>query len=222
MRIEDRLMSIQDFILTVRREYTGKPLDEASVHRDPFQQLELWLKEAIESQVLEPNALILATASAQGITSIRAVLLRGFDRRGLVFYTNYASRKAKEIAENPRVSGLLFWPELNRQVRIEGIAERTTDEESDAYFRTRPRESQIAAWISHQSEVIESRRALEEAFAKAEESFRGNEVPRPPFWGGYRLVPTSFEFWQGRENRLHDRILYLKDGPTWEIKRLAP
>ncbi|MER3428490.1 MAG: pyridoxamine 5'-phosphate oxidase [Pyrinomonas sp.] len=215
-------MSVKEILFSIRRDYSGKPLDERSVLRDPLKQLEAWLKEAVESEALEPNAMILATSSPEGAPSARAVLVRGLDERGLVFYTNYRSRKAQEIFANPRASGLFFWPELNRQVRIEGAVERVSAEESDAYFRSRPRDSQIAAWASEQSAPVESRQALEEAFAKMKASFGSGDVPRPPFWGGFRLVPARFEFWQGRENRLHDRILYLKEGDSWIIKRLAP
>jgi len=180
------------------------------------------MNEAISSNLLEPNAMILATANKDGAPSARTVLLKGFDERGFVFYTNYESAKAKNLSENPIASLLFFWAELERQARIEGKVEQVSKADSEEYFRSRPRESQLGAWASKQSSVIASREVLEKKFEEMRKKFEGKEIPLPPFWGGYRVIPQSIEFWQGRESRLHDRICYSFENGKWKIERLSP
>jgi pyridoxamine 5'-phosphate oxidase len=198
-------------------------LSEADVGPNPFPLFRAWLAEAHTAGVPQPDGMMLATAAADGAPSARMVLLRGFDERGFVFFTNYESRKARELEANPRAALVMYWAELERQVRVEGHVEQVTAEESDAYFHGRPRGSQLSAWASPQSAVIESRQWLERRVEQIAATHGNGEVPRPPFWGGYRMVPTVIEFWQGRLNRLHDRLRYqrLKDG-SWRIERLAP
>lgn len=216
-------MIIQKHIQELRRDYSGEPLDESSVHRDPLLQFGKWMEDAVRAEVPDPHAMALATVTSDGNPSVRIVLLRGFDQSGFVFYTNYNSRKGKELIDKPVASASLFWHELDRQVRIEGMVEKTSSEESDAYFATRPRKSKIAAWASNQSSEIKGRAELDKLFTEFEERFPGEEVPRPGNWGGFRIKPTNYEFWQGRPNRLHDRILYTSgNGIKWEIRRLAP
>jgi len=206
----------------MRREYKQFTLDENSVSPDPFKQFETWFSQTIEAQIHEPNAMVLATVNGDGIPSIRAVLLKIFDERGFVFFTNYNSDKAKDIETNPNVALEFLWLDLERQIRIIGRAEKISTAESLKYFLSRSRESRIGAWVSDQSQVISSRQALAMQIAKMKEKFSKGEVPLPDFWGGYRVVPEKIEFWQGRENRLHDRLLYtLKEG-AWTIARLAP
>jgi pyridoxamine 5'-phosphate oxidase len=198
-------------------------LDERSARPDPLDQLRLWLVDAeavYGPGSVEATAMALATADAVGRPSVRFVLLKGLDR-GLVFYTNYRSRKARDLASNPRASAALWWPALQRQARVEGAVERLAAEESDAYFRTRPRLHQLTAWASPQSEVVPERAFLERRLQELDAEFPG-EVPRPPFWGGYRLVPDRLEFWQGREGRLHDRLQYTRRHDGWVLARLAP
>ncbi len=204
-------------------DYPLPPLDESNVDRDPFRQFQLWWEEALGAGLMEPSAMTLATATPDGRPSARMVLLRGADERGFVFYTNYDSRKGLELAANPHAALVLYWTELDRQVRIEGRVEMTSAEESDRYFAGRPRESQLGAWASSQSGVIPDRAWLDLRFEEVASRFAGREVPRPPNWGGYRLVPISIEFWQGRPGRLHDRLLYqgLENG-EWGLERLAP
>jgi pyridoxamine 5'-phosphate oxidase len=210
-------------LLEARREYTSRPLDEKSVNDDPFKQFELWFAEAVHAGQMDPEAMTLATSSGDGRVSARIVLLRGCDQRGFAFYTNYSSRKAQDLEEKRSASLVFYWATLNRQVRIEGEVEKVDVAESEAYFRSRPRGSQLAAWASPQSDVIESREDLESRFAEVEKRFEDREVTRPPFWGGYRVQPTSIEFWQGRESRLHDRILYRRNEQgNWTRTRLAP
>jgi pyridoxamine 5'-phosphate oxidase len=209
-------------IAHLRRSYERAELDEKHSASDPRQQFEHWLQEAIASEVPEPTAMTLATVGADGRPSTRVVLLKGCDARGLVFYTNYRSRKARELAANPQAALQFFWPELERVVRIEGRVETTSADESDAYYRTRPLDSRIGAWASPQSEVISSRALLVAEAAKYGAKFL-LDPPRPPHWGGYRLVADTFEFWQGRRSRLHDRLRYtLQADGNWLRERLAP
>lgn len=207
----------------LRKEYALAGLRRKDLHRDPFEQFELWFQQACDANLLEPNAMSLATASAQAEPSVRIVLLKYFDREGFIFFTNYESRKARQIGENPQVSLLFFWSALERQVQILGTATRISTTDSLKYFATRPRGSQIGAWCSQQSTAISSRKMLEMKFEEMKRKFLNREVPLPSFWGGYRVFPHSFEFWQGRTNRLHDRFLYSRqeDG-SWEIQRLSP
>jgi pyridoxamine 5'-phosphate oxidase len=210
-------------IASIRKDYTKQTLTEAEVYADPFLQFTKWWNQAVESNIDEVNALTLATASSDGIPSARIVLLKGYDDTGFVFYTNYESYKAQQIAENPRACLLFFWKELERQIRITGVIEKVSDKENDEYFFSRPEGSMIGAWASPQSHVIKNREWLEEKVAEITAQFAGKEMKRPQHWGGYRIKPVDFEFWQGRSNRLHDRIQYTmaKDG-SWLIERLAP
>jgi pyridoxamine 5'-phosphate oxidase len=210
------------YINTLRHDFSKQSLNENDVDKNPILQFEKWFKEAVEAKVNEPNAMTVCTATKDGKPSARILLIRNFDENGFVFYTNYNSRKGLEIEENPYCSILFFWPELERQVRIEGVLQKQNKEESDIYFQTRPRTSKLGAWSSPQSKVIESRNVLDEAYQKNSEKFPGDNVPRPEFWGGYLLKPNSIEFWQGRPSRLHDRIVYKKQNAEWEIMRLAP
>ena len=210
-------MSIAD----IRQEYERAGLQESEVASDPLLQFEAWFQDAIAAGVPMPNAMALATADSAGRPTARAVLLKGFGPGGFVFYTNYQSRKGRELAANP-YAGLLFcWEELERQVRIDGRAERIPESESDEYFVTRPRGSRLGAWASPQSEVIPDGALIESRLAEAERRF-GDRVPRPPHWGGFRMIPAEIEFWQGRPNRLHDRIRYRREDTAWKIERLAP
>lgn len=194
-----------------------------SLHANPFAALQGWYDEAVASGLLAPNAMTLATVSPDGKPSARIVLLKEIDGRGLVFYTNYESRKARELAANPAAALVFYWAPLDRQVRVEGRVEKTSREESQAYFATRPRGSQLGAWASMQSAVLPGREPLEARLAELERSYpEGTPVPCPPYWGGYRLLPDSFEFWIGRPNRLHDRHLYTRRGGAWNVARLAP
>jgi pyridoxamine 5'-phosphate oxidase len=214
--------TLTDHIASLRREYARQGLSEADLDADPVRQFQRWFEEALASNLPEPNAVILATATADGRPSARTVLLKGISGDGFVFHTNHSSRKAREIAENPRAALCFLWPELERQVRIEGRAEKISPEESDTYFATRPEGSRLGAVVSPQSEVIPNREFLERRWEEMRCEFEGREIPRPEFWGGYRVVPESIEFWQGRPNRLHDRLRYRRADDRWVIERLAP
>jgi pyridoxamine 5'-phosphate oxidase len=206
----------------LRRDYTQRGLELADLSPDPFAQFELWFRQAREADLLEPNALVLSTVSPEGAPYQRTVLLKYFDRDGFVFFTNYGSRKAQHIADNAQVSLLFPWYPLERQLAIAGTASKISATESLRYFSSRPRDSQLGAWVSQQSTVISSRQLLEMQFEKMREKFLNREVPLPEFWGGYRVKPVSFEFWQGRSSRLHDRFLYRFQEGTWAIERLSP
>ena len=207
----------------LREEYTHNGLSRENLETQPFKQFETWFKQAVKAELLEPNAMTLATASAKGEPSLRTVLLKYFDSRGFVFFTNYESNKAKQIEENYSVALLFLWLPLERQVKIRGKAIKISTAESLKYFVTRPRGSQLGAWSSSQSSIISSRQILEIKFYEMQRKFDQGKIPLPSFWGGYRVVPHYFEFWQGRTNRLHDRFCYnLQDNETWEISRLAP
>ena len=208
-------------IARIREDYSGEPLDETHAAADPIAQFDAWFSEAVKAELPMVNAMTLATADAEGRPAARIVLLKGADARGFVFYTNYESRKAQELAANPRAALLFYWIELEREVRIEGAIEKTSAAESDDYFASRPVGSRLAAIASPQSAVIGARAMLEERYAEAERRY-GAKPPRPSGWGGYRVVPDSIEFWQGRPNRLHDRLVYRKNAGGWEIVRLAP
>jgi pyridoxamine 5'-phosphate oxidase len=207
---------------SLRQDYTRAGLDRADVDPNPIVQFHEWFENAVEADLHEPNAMILATATTDGKPSARTVLLKGYDERGFVFYTNYEGRKAKEIEVNPTCALLFYWGELERQIRIEGRASRLSSKESDAYFAGRPRESRLGAWASEQSRPVEDRNILEERVRALEAEYEGREIPRPPFWGGYRVEPDTIEFWQGRESRLHDRLVYLRNEGGWKIVRLQP
>lgn len=209
----------------MRRSYEQAALDESHVAADPLQQFQLWFDEAVQAKALEPNAMTLATVGPEGRPSSRVVLLKGLDARGLVWYTNYESRKGRELAGNPYAALQFFWPELERVVRVEGRVDKLAPEESDAYYRTRPLGSRIGAWASPQSQVIASREALEATWAQ-EQARQGADPCRPAHWGGYRLSPDRWEFWQGRGSRLHDRLCFTRDASVasarWALSRLAP
>lgn len=207
---------------TGRRSYDRADLLEAAASADPFAQLQHWLEEAFAAELPDANAMALATADTGGHPSVRMVLMRGLDRRGLVFYTSYFSRKAREADANPSGAALFYWPEFERQVRVEGALRHVGDDESDEYFASRPRGHQLSAWASEQSEPVESRDLLDQRMVDFERRFEGEDVPRPHSWGGYRLEPVRFEFWQGRPNRMHDRLEYRLEERSWQLRRLQP
>ena len=210
-------------VAALRRSATGFALDREDLDDDPIVQFEDWFRYACETVPLDPNAVCLSTVDSDNRPSSRTVLLKSFDERGFVFYTNYESRKAADMEKNPNVSLLFFWSDAARQVKIRGTAEKISTGESLAYFLSRPRGSQIGAWVSAQSSVVSSRSLLENKFQEIKQKFRNKEVPLPSFWGGYRVVPQEIEFWQGRRNRLHDRFEYTRQqDDSWQIERLAP
>ena len=210
-------------LTSLRAKYTTKGLDIKDLNQDPFMQFETWFNEAINAKLTEPNAFSLATVGSDMMPSIRTVLLKIFDEKGFVFFTNYKSTKAKQIEENPKAAALFPWLDLERQVKIEGDIQKISTTESLKYFLSRPKGSQIGAWVSHQSQVISSRSLLEQKFDEIKNKFVNGEVPFPSFWGGYIIKPTKIEFWQGGQDRLHDRFVYeLQDDNSWTISRLAP
>lgn len=210
-------------IADIRKDYAALSLLETDVAADPITQFGIWWQQVLASEVLEPNAMTLATASADGLPAARVVLLKDYKEQGFVFYTNYKSFKAMHLEENPKACLVFFWPELERQVRITGLVKKVAGSESDAYYNSRPEGSRIGAWASPQSQVVPGREWLDEQFAQKREEFEGREISRPPHWGGYLVQPVVVEFWQGRPSRLHDRIQYtLQDGGEWKIERLAP
>lgn len=209
-------------IANLRNEYRLEALNETDVKADPIEQFSLWWQEALRSEIYEVNAMTLATADRSGRPLARIVLLKDYDENGFVFFTNYQSLKGVQLAENPAACLLFFWKELERQVRIEGVAEKISAEESDAYFQSRPHTSRIGALTSPQSRPVPNREYLENRFLELNEEYAGKEIPRPEHWGGYRVRPEKMEFWQGRPSRLHDRILYSQQQGGWKIERLAP
>jgi pyridoxamine 5'-phosphate oxidase len=213
-------MTIQS-IADLRKDYTQAGLEQGDP--SPFRQFELWFNQAVAADLLEPNAMTLATVTSDGRPDARIVLLKGFDQHGFVFYTNYLSQKGQELAANPHAALVFLWADLERQVRVVGRVEKATDIEADTYFQSRPLGSRLGAWASTQSEVIPSREFLETRMAALETEYQGREIPRPEHWGGFRLVPMELEFWQGRPSRLHDRLRYrLQENGVWVIDRLAP
>jgi pyridoxamine 5'-phosphate oxidase len=211
-----------DELAGMRRDFTTRKLTEELIEKDPFDQISLWMREAIESRSIDPNAMTLATVDADCRPSSRIVLLKGFDKAGFTFFTNYESKKARDLAENPNAVLHFFWAELERQVIICGQAAKVSHDETEANFFSRPLESRIGAWASKQSSRLENREQLEKRVEELRRKFSDGNVPLPPFWGGYRVVPESFEFWQGRASRLHDRICFTLEDNDWRIFRLSP
>lgn len=211
-------MSIAD----IRKDYRLQSLAEDDVADDPIAQFARWFEAAVAAEVVEPNAMCLSTATPDAYPSSRMVLLKGFDARGFVFYTDYRSRKGQELADNPHASLCFFWGELERQVRINGAVQRVSRAESDAYFQSRPLPSRVGAWTSHQSMVLADRTVLEQQLAENETRFASGDVPLPEHWGGFRVIPEEIEFWQGRESRLHDRMQFRREAGTWVKRRLSP
>jgi pyridoxamine 5'-phosphate oxidase len=214
-------MANKNKLANLRGKYFENELNKSNVDKDPFIQFSLWMDDVLKSEIIEPNAMILATSDENNFPSARVVLLKEVRNSELIFYTNYGSKKAKDLSVNPNASLLFFWRELGRQIRISGTVSKTTIEESAEYFATRPYESQIGSWASSQSSIIPNRKFLDEKFEEMKKKYKQNP-PLPPFWGGYKLIPFKFEFWQGRQNRLHDRIAYLKEDNDWKIVRLSP
>lgn len=209
-------------IANLRASYTRGGLEEDEVEPDAIEQFGQWFRQALEAQIPEPNACTLATVTEDCRPAARIMLLKGFDRHGFVFYTNFCSRKARELDARPHAALVFWWIELERQVRVEGAVQRVSDEEADAYWADRPRGSQLGAWASEQSATLSSRHAIEQTLAELTQRYHDRPIPRPPHWGGYRLEPSSLEFWQGRPDRLHDRLRYTRAADGWEIVRLAP
>ena len=209
-------------IADLRREYSSRALNEADADTDPIRQFSMWFAEAVKAELLDANAMTLATVSPAGEPAARIVLLKGFDDSGFVFFTNYESAKGRDLAAHPRACLLFFWRELERQVRITGAIEKVAEAESEEYFHSRPFESQVGAWASAQSTTVASRALLDARYAKLKADYAGRVVPLPPFWGGYRVTANSMEFWQGRTSRLHDRLLYTREYGSWKRSRLSP
>jgi len=210
-------------IAELRKDYTLEDLHESQINPDPFIQFQTWFTQALEAQLPEPNAMTLATTTLDGKPSARMVLLKDFDARGFVFFTNYNSRKGQELTVNPQAALVFWWAELERQVRIFGRVEKVSENQSDEYFYSRPLNSRLGAWASHQSEVIESREVLERQLQELQTKYQNQDIPRPRNWGGLRVIPTQIEFWQGRPSRLHDRLFYTRlDDGSWKIERLSP
>ncbi|VVH66312.1 Pyridoxamine 5'-phosphate oxidase (EC [uncultured Gammaproteobacteria bacterium] len=208
-------------LIRLRREFTGNGISSADLDSNPFVQFKIWMEQTVDAGLTLPNAMSLATSDESGV-SIRTVLLKTFDQQGFVFFTNYNSKKSKQISSNPKVALLFPWLDLERQVKISGRVEKISTLESIKYFASRPKDSQLGAWASEQSSILNSRQVLLSEFDAMKRKFSKGEVPLPDFWGGYRVVPTTIEFWQGRENRLHDRFVYARKDSAWEISRLAP
>ena len=217
MKVNNKLIS------NLREDYRAQTLDIREVALDPIQQFEVWFKEALDSEVKEPNAMTVATTNSEGQPSARIILLKGFDEKGFVFYTNYNSKKGIELAQNPNVALVFLWKELERQIRIEGVTKKVSSIQSTEYFQSRPKGSQIGAWASPQSQIVESRLQLENNYEELKEKYKNKLIlPKPTHWGGYVVQPKLIEFWQGRSSRLHDRICYTAQGEQWSIERLAP
>ncbi len=214
---------LKNFVNSIRRDFAGKPLNEDSVDFNPFKQYQVWFEEAVSAQVVDPYAMSVATVGKDMQPSLRLVYLRDISENGFVFYTNYGSQKAEDIAENNKVALNFYWVELERQIRIQGKVFKVSEEMSDAYFNSRPRESQIGAWASAQSTELTSRQVLEGKVIELTKKFENQSIPRPKHWGGYIVQPSKIEFWQGRPNRLHDRLVYTRtETNDWEISRIAP
>ncbi|HET6527457.1 MAG TPA: pyridoxamine 5'-phosphate oxidase [Balneolaceae bacterium] len=209
-------------VANIRRDYALEKLTESSVDENPINQFMVWFEQATSADLLDANGMVLSTASKKGIPSSRVVLLKGVDENGFRFYTNYGSQKGRELGENPHAALCFYWAALERQVRIEGNVEKAAREDTEAYFRERPRTSQIGAWASHQSVRVKSREELDNRYKELEQKYEGQEVPVPDFWGGFLLRPRKIEFWQGRKDRMHDRICYEKDDESWKMYRVAP
>jgi pyridoxamine 5'-phosphate oxidase len=218
----DEFSKLNESIAHLRRDHGVAPLELEDLDRDPVEQFGRWMEDALAARIVLPNTMTLATAAPGGAPSARMVLLKGFDHAGFVFYTNYSSRKSRELAANPAAALVFYWSSLERQVRVEGRVEKVPEAESDAYFASRPFESRLGSWASHQSAPLESRGALEARLEELERRYAGGDVPRPAHWGGWRVRPHAVEFWQGRPNRLHDRFLYTRAGDGWERVRLSP